>query len=103
MLFRSKDAIELALHIKRYIVTPEQVQDFYPTPGSVSTAMYYTGLDPFTMKEIHVPDSEEKLLQRALLQFSYEKNRKKVIKALKLAGRDDLIGYGPEHLVRPDR
>jgi radical SAM superfamily enzyme YgiQ (UPF0313 family) len=82
---------------------PEQVQDFYPTPGCVSTTMYYTGKDPFTLKDIHIPDREERRLQRALLQFGFAKNRENVIRALKLAGRTDLIGYGPEHLIRPDR
>lgn len=95
------DAIELALHIKHNKVMPEQVQDFYPTPGSVSTTMYHTGLDPFTMDKIHIPDIREKRMQRALLQFSLAKNRKLVIEALNFAGRSDLIGYGPECLVRP--
>jgi radical SAM superfamily enzyme YgiQ (UPF0313 family) len=94
------DAIELALHIKHNKVMPEQVQDFYPTPGSVSTTMYHTGLDPFTMDKIHIPDIREKRMQRALLQFSLAKNRKLVIEALNFAGHSDLIGYGPECLVR---
>jgi len=96
------DAIELALYIKEHNLHPEQVQDFYPTPFTISTCMFYTGLDPFTMKEVYVPrDMEEKRMQRALLQFRVPDNIPLVIKALKKAGRDDLIGYGPRCLVRP--
>ena len=96
------DAIELALYIKEHNLHPEQVQDFYPTPFTISTCMFYTGLDPFTMKEVYVPrDMEEKRMQRALLQFRVPDNIPLVIKALKKAGRDDLIGYGPGCLVRP--
>lgn len=98
------DAIELALYIKKHNLHPEQVQDFYPTPFTVSTCMFYTGLDPFTMKEVYVPrDPEEKRMQRALLQFGVPKNQPLVIKALKKAGREDLIGYSPSCLVRPMR
>ncbi len=96
------DAIELALYIKKHNLHPEQVQDFYPTPFTISTCMFYTGLDPFTMKEVYVPrDMEEKRMQRALLQFRNPDNIPLVIKALKKAGREDLIGYSPECLVRP--
>ncbi|MBQ8588367.1 MAG: YgiQ family radical SAM protein [Clostridia bacterium] len=98
------DAIELALYIKKHNLHPEQVQDFYPTPFTISTCMFYTGLDPFTMKEVYVPrDMEEKRMQRALLQFRVPDNIPLVIKALKKAGREDLIGYSPECLVRPIR
>ncbi len=98
------DAIELALYIKENNLHPEQVQDFYPTPFTISTCMFYTGLDPFTMKEVYVPrDMEEKRMQRALLQFRASDNIPLVIKALKKAGREDLIGYGPDCLVRPIR
>jgi len=93
------DAIELALEIKRNRVMPEQVQDFYPTPGTVSTVMYYTGLDPMTLQPVHVPDGAEKVLQRALLQFGKPENRDKVLEALRRAGRTDLIGYGPDKLI----
>lgn len=93
------DAIELALEIKSNHVMPEQVQDFYPTPGTVSTVMHYTGLDPFTLEPVHVPDGIEKALQRALLQFGKPENREKVLEALRRTGRTDLIGYGPEKLV----
>ena len=95
------DAIELALDIRASRVMPEQVQDFYPTPGTVSTTMYHTGLDPFTLQPIHVPDSREKALQRALLQFGRPENRDLVLSALRLAGRTDLIGYGPDKLIPP--
>ncbi|MBO5008040.1 MAG: YgiQ family radical SAM protein [Clostridia bacterium] len=98
------DAIELALYIKKHNLHPEQVQDFYPTPFTISTCMFYTGLDPFTMKEVYVPrDMEEKRMQRALLQFRVPDNIPLVIKALKKAGREDLIGYTPDCLVRPMR
>ena len=96
------DAIELALYIKKHNLHPEQVQDFYPTPFTISTCMFYTGLDPFTMEEVYVPrDMEEKRMQRALLQFRVPDNIPLVIKALKKAGREDLIGYSPDCLVRP--
>ena len=96
-----QDAIELAQYIKRNRVIPEQVQDFYPTPGTVSTTMYHTGLDPLTMKPVHVPDREEKAMQRALLQFSTPRSRPLVEKALHLCGRQDLIGFGPGCLIPP--
>lgn len=95
------DAIELALFLKREKRVPEQVQDFYPTPGTLSTAMYYTGLDPFTLNPVHIPDEREKRLQRALLQPTLNKNRPLVIQALQTAGRTDLIGRGPDALI-PD-
>ncbi len=95
------EAIALAEYLRREKIRPEQVQDFYPTPGSVSTAMYYTGVDPFTMKPIHVPKNEEKVMQRALLQAFLPQNRAQVLKALKQAGREDLIGYGPQALIPP--
>ncbi len=94
-----EDAIELAMEIKASRVMPEQVQDFYPTPGTVSTVMYYTGMDPFTLEMIHIPDGTEKALQRALLQFGKPENREKVLEALRRTGRTDLIGYGPDKLV----
>ena len=98
-----KDAVELALFLKKENIRPEQVQDFYPTPGTVSTCMFYTGLDPYTMKEIFVPrTAHEKAMQRALLQYFNPKNRTLVLEALKKAGRSDLIGFGPDCLVRPE-
>ena len=96
------DAIELALFLKREGLHPEQVQDFYPTPGTISTCMFYTRLDPYTEKPIFVPKTkEEKAEQRALLQYFRPENRALVLRALKKAGREDLIGYGPECLIRP--
>ena len=97
-----KDAVEMALWLKRWGYQPEQVQDFYPTPGTVSTVMYYTGIDPLTKKAVQVTtDYHEKLLQRALLQYSRPENANLVREALRLAGREDLIGTSPECLVRP--
>ena len=95
-----KDAVELAVFIKRNHLRPEQVQDFYPTPGTISTCMFYTGLDPYTMKEVYVPRSNrEKAMQRALMQYFVPKNKPLVLEALKLAGREDLIGKGENCLV----
>ncbi|MBQ3141106.1 MAG: YgiQ family radical SAM protein [Clostridia bacterium] len=97
-----KDAIELALFLKRRNLRPEQVQDFYPTPGTASTCMYYTGINPFTGKSVYVArDPQEKRLQRALLQYFDPKNRALVIQALTKAGRSDLIGRAPSCLVAP--
>ena len=87
------DAVELALFCKRENIHPKQVQDFYPTPGTISTSMFYTELDPYTLKEVYVPKSEnEKAMQRALLQYFIPENKPLVIKALIKAGRRDLIG-----------
>lgn len=98
-----KEAVELALFLKKENIRPEQVQDFYPTPGTVSTCMFYTGLDPLTMKPVYVPKTaEEKAMQRALLQYFKPQNKRMVIKALRKANRPDLIGNGPHCLVRPD-
>ncbi len=99
-----KDAIELALYLKRSGYAPEQVQDFYPTPGTASTVMFYTGLDPFTMKKVYVAtDYEEKKMQRALLQWNRKDNHDLIRIALRKAGRTDLIGYGDDCLVSPER
>ena len=98
------DAIALACYLNRQRRQPEQVQDFYPTPGTLSTCMYYTGLDPRTMASIYVArDPEEKRMQRALLQWRKPENRKTVLAALRKAGREDLIGYGPDCLVPPEK
>lgn len=95
-------AIELAEYIRDMGYNPEQVQDFYPTPGSLSTAMYYTGINPLTGEKVYVPrDPEEKAMQRALMQFRNPANYDLVYKALKKAGREDLIGYGPKCLIPP--
>ena len=99
-----KDAIELALFLKRNGLHPEQVQDFYPTPATVSTCMFYTGLDPYTMEKVYVPKtSTQKAQQRALLQYFKPENREVVLSALKKAGRYDLIGTGKNCLVAPER
>ena len=96
-----KDAVELALFLKKIGIRPEQVQDFYPTPGTVSTCMFYTGLDPYTMKEVCVAkDPHEKALQRALLQYFDPRKKELVIEALRKAGRSDLIGNSDKCLVR---
>ena len=96
------DAIELAEYLQSAGIQPEQVQDFYPTPGTLSTCMYYTELDPRTMKKIFVPKSQkEKAAQRALIQYSLPVNYEIVKKALIRAGRKDLIGHDPKALIRP--
>ena len=96
------DAVKLAEFIKRWNYNPEQVQDFYPTPGTASTVMFYTGLDPFTMKSVYVPKSaDEKRMQRALLQCADPKNADLVRTALKMCHREDLIGYDKKCLVKP--
>ena len=96
------DAVKLAEYIKRWNYNPEQVQDFYPTPGTASTVMFYTGVDPFTMKPVFVPKTpEEKRMQRALLQCADPKNADLVRAALKKCHREDLIGYDKKCLVKP--
>ncbi len=98
------DAVTLACWLKKCGYAPEQVQDFYPTPGTVSTTMYYTGIHPLTGKPVYVTtDYKEKQMQRALLQFSKPQNAHLVREALRYAGREDLIGDGPACLVREDR
>ena len=98
------EAIELACYLKAEHYAPEQVQDFYPTPGTASTVMYYTGINPLTGKKIYTPTSyEEKAEQRALLQFNRPENAPKVRKALIRAHREDLIGFSPDCLVKPER
>ena len=87
-----KDAVYLAEYLYKNHMRPEQVQDFYPTPGTVSTCMFYTGLDPYTLKPVFVEKTAEgKALQRALLQYYEPRNAEKVIKALKMTHREDLI------------
>ncbi|MCX7715117.1 MAG: YgiQ family radical SAM protein [Clostridia bacterium] len=98
------DAIELAVYLKENNINPQQVQDFYPTPGTISTCMFYTGLNPLTMEKVYVPKSaKEKAMQRALLQFKNPENYKLVYEALMRAGREDLIGYGKRCLIRPPK
>lgn len=97
-----QDAVNMALWLKKHKYSPEQVQDFYPTPGTISTVMYYTGINPMTGKAVFVTtDYREKQLQRALLQYSRPENANLVREALRLAGREDLIGNSQECLVRP--
>ena len=99
-----KDAVYLACCLKRDHYSPEQVQDFYPTPGTASTVMYYTGINPLTGKKVfRTTDYHEKQQQRALLQFNRPQNHEKVREALRACGREDLIGNGPECLVPPAR
>ncbi len=95
-------AVELAEYLKETGYYPEQVQDFYPTPGTLSTCMFYTGLDPRNMKKVYVPSRpREKAMQRALLQFGRKENYPLVYEALVEAGREDLIGFGKRCLIRP--
>ena len=99
-----KDAVELALFIKEQKLRPEQVQDFYPTPGTISTAMFYTELDPYTLDKVFVAKkSEDKAMQRALMRYFAPESRQLVIKALRIAGRSDLIGDGKNCLIRADK
>ena len=97
-----KEAVELAEYCRDLGYMPEQVQDFYPTPSTLSTCMYYTGVDPRTMEYVYVPKNpHEKAMQRALIQYRNPELYRLVEEALKKAGRTDLIGYGPKCLIRP--
>ena len=97
-----REAVELAEYIRDLKYMPEQVQDFYPTPSTISTCMYYTGVDPRDMTPVYVPKNpHEKALQRALIQYRDPKNYDLVMEALKLAGRLDLVGYDSRCLIRP--
>lgn len=99
-----KDAVKLAEYVRDLGFTPEQVQDFYPTPSTLSTCMYYTGIHPLTGEKVYVPkDPHEKAIQRALMQYKNPANRVLVLEGLKLAGRMDLVGFGPKCLIRPER
>ena len=99
-----REAIDLACYLRENRLNPEQVQDFYPTPGTLSTAMYYTGLDPRDMTPVFVArDPEDKAMQRALLQSGNPKNHALVRKALHLAGREELIGWNKHCLVPPEK
>lgn len=99
-----KEAVELAEYCRDLGYMPEQVQDFYPTPSTLSTCMYYTGVDPRTMKPVYVPKNpHEKAMQRALIQYRNPVLYDLVAEALKRAGRTDLIGFGPKCLIRPKR
>lgn len=99
-----QEAIKLSLYLRDHGIHPEQVQDFYPTPGTISTCMYYTELDPYTMEPVFVPKTpQEKAMQRALLQYYLPQNNQIIRTALRQAGRADLIGTKPGCLVAPDR
>jgi len=95
------DAIELAIYLKKKNYSPEQVQDFYPTPGTASTCMFYTGINPFNDKKIYIPETyEERRMQRALLQSGKPENYDIILKALKKAGREDLLGFDKNCLLK---
>ncbi len=97
-----KEAVELAEYIRDMGYNPEQVQDFIPTPGTLSTCMYYTGLDPRSMEKVYVPKHpHEKAMQRALMQYKNPGNYQLVLEALHKVKREDLIGFGPKCLIRP--
>ncbi|MCL2774673.1 MAG: YgiQ family radical SAM protein [Oscillospiraceae bacterium] len=97
------DAIKLAVYLKNRNYWPEQVQDFYPTPGTASTCMFYTGIDPFTGRKVYIPEAyEEKKMQRALLQSGKPENYGTVLTALIKAHREDLIGFGKDCLIKPN-
>ena len=99
-----KEAVELAEYLRDLGYMPEQVQDFYPTPSTISTCMYYTGVDPRDMKPVYVPKNpHEKAMQRALIQYRNPKNYELVLEALKKADRMDLVGYDKHCLIRPKR
>lgn len=99
-----KEAIELAEYCRDLGYMPEQVQDFYPTPSTISTCMYYTGLDPRTMEKVYVPKNpHEKAMQRALIQYRDPKNYALVREALEKGHRTELIGFGPKCLIRPEK
>jgi len=99
-----KEAVALAEYLRDLGYMPQQVQDFYPTPSTVSTVMYYTGLNPVTMKSVYVcKNPHEKAMQRALIQYRNPANRELVLEALQKAGRMDLVGYDKKCLIRPER
>ena len=99
-----KEAVKLAEYVRDLGFTPEQVQDFYPTPSTLSTCMYYTGIHPLTKEKVYIPrDPHEKAIQRALMQYKNPANRNLVLEGLKMAGRMDLVGFGPKCLLRPER
>ena len=99
-----KEAVKLAEYLRDLGYMPEQVQDFYPTPSTISTCMYYTGLDPRTMEQVYVPTNpHEKAMQRALIQYRNPKNYDLVKEALIKAHRTDLIGYDKHCLIRPEK
>ena len=97
-----KEAVKLAEYVRDLGFTPEQVQDFYPTPSTLSTCMYYTGIHPLTGEKVYVPKNpHEKAIQRALMQYKNPENRELILEGLKMTGRMDLVGFGPKCLIRP--
>lgn len=97
-----KEAVALAEYLRDLGYMPEQVQDFYPTPSTISTCMYYTGLDPRTMEPVYVPKNpHEKAMQRALIQYRNPQNYDLVMEALRMTGRMDLVGFDEKCLIRP--
>ena len=99
-----KEAVKLAEYVRDLGFTPEQVQDFYPTPSTLSTCMYYTEIHPLTKEKVYVPKNpHEKAVQRALMQYKNPANRSLVLEGLKMADRMDLVGFGPKCLIRPER
>lgn len=99
-----KEAVKLAEYVRDLGFTPEQVQDFYPTPSTLSTCMYYTGIHPLTKEKVYVPKNlHEKAIQRALMQYKNPENRALVLEGLRMADRMDLVGFGPKCLIRPER
>lgn len=99
-----KEAVKLAEYVRDLGFTPEQVQDFYPTPSTLSTCMYYTGIHPLTKEPVYIPkDPHEKEIQRALMQYKNPANRRLVMEGLMRADRMDLVGYGPKCLLRPEK
>ena len=97
-----KEAVKLAEYLRDIGYNPQQVQDFYPTPSTMSTVMYYTGVDPRTMEPVYTPKNpHEKAMQRALMQYRNPANYELVKEALHIAGREDLIGFGRECLIKP--
>jgi len=98
---RMEDMIALALYLRDHSMYTEQVQDFTPTPMSISTCMYYTGLDPFTLKPVYIPKGREKQVQRATLHYRDREKQDLVREGLTMAGRTDLIGPGKQCLVAP--
>ena len=97
-----KEAVKLAEYVRDLGFTPEQVQDFYPTPSTLSTCMYYTEIHPLTGEKVYVPKNpHEKAIQRALMQYKNPENRELILEGLKMTGRMDLVGFGPKCLIRP--
>jgi radical SAM superfamily enzyme YgiQ (UPF0313 family) len=96
-----EDMVELALYLKKHHLYTEQVQDFTPTPMTLSTTIYYTGINPFTMEKVYVPKGREKQIQRAILHFKEQKNYQLILEGLQRIDRQDLVGFKQECLIPP--